>query len=200
MEENQLSPSYEAEFWNQKWKENLTGWDIGYASPAITSFMQDFPNKEASILIPGCGNAYEADFLLENGFTNITLIDISEEKVKDLQRKYQEVNSVNVLLGDFYLHQGRYDVIIEQTFFCANPIESREKYAQKIAQLLNPKGILVGVLFDKDFGNPHPPFGGTKEEYTHLFQSLFSILKMDRCYNSIPPRAGSELFIHFQKK
>jgi hypothetical protein len=35
-----------------------------------------FKDKDIAILIPGCGNTYEAAYLLEQGFTNVTVIDI----------------------------------------------------------------------------------------------------------------------------
>ena len=51
-------------FWNNRWATGQTGWDIGYASPAITTYLQQYENKNAAILIPGCGNAHEAEFLI----------------------------------------------------------------------------------------------------------------------------------------
>jgi hypothetical protein len=60
-------------------------------------------------------------------------------------------------------------------------------------QLLRAGGYLAGVLFNRSFDGG-PPFGGTKEEYQKRFEKYFRIIKMEICYNSIPPRAGSELF------
>lgn len=194
------SPSFEASFWNEKWMNNQTGWDIGYASTPIVEFMKGYADKNASILIPGCGNAHEAVFLLEEGFTNITLLDISEAKVSELQNRFRGASAIKVVQGDFYEYEGKHDLIIEQTFFCANPVASRKSYVQQIAHLLTPKGKLIGVLFYVDFGFSHPPFGGSLEEYKILFQDQFSIIKLEKCYNSIPPRAGTELFVHFQRK
>jgi len=65
------------DFWNQRYVEQQTGWDLGEASPPLVAIFDQIENKNASILIPGCGNAYEAQYLLEKGFTNITLIDIA---------------------------------------------------------------------------------------------------------------------------
>lgn len=200
MEKTPNSPSFDASFWNDHWENNLTGWDIGYASPPITEYMHQYPNKEAKILIPGCGNAYEAEFLLQNGFRNITLIDISKKKTQDLKQKYQHEPHIHVICEDFYQHKGKYDVIIEQTFFCANPITSRPLYVLKTAELLNPFGKIIGVLFNREFERKGPPFGGTKEEYLTLFAPKFEVHTMEDCHNSIPQRKGSELFIHLIKK
>ena len=38
--------------------------------------------------------------------------------------------------------------MIEQTFFCAINPELRTKYAQQSSNILNPKGKLIGLLFN----------------------------------------------------
>ncbi|MBS1745688.1 MAG: methyltransferase domain-containing protein [Bacteroidetes bacterium] len=200
MENKKFENELDAAFWNQRWASGQTGWDIGYASPPITNFMEQYKNKNAAILIPGCGNAYEAGYLATNGFTNITLVDISSEAVERLKNKFINQPQVKIFCGDFFQHQGKYDLIIEQTFFCAQVIERRNEYAQQMAALLNEGGQLTGVLFGVNFENPGPPFGGDKEEYQKIFEPYFQIKKMEDCYNSIPPRAGNELFINFIKK
>lgn len=192
--------SFSQDFWNMRWKENQTGWDIGYASPAIVHYLEQYSKKNAAILIPGCGNGYEADFLIQNGFENITLIDIAPLAVANLQQKFKGKSQIKILCEDFYLHEAQYDLIIEQTFFCANPIDTRCQYAQKMAHLLQPKGQLVGVLFNRNFEKKGPPFGGTKEAYERIFSPYFEIKALGACYNSIKPRMGEELFVNFVKK
>ena len=66
--------------------------------------------------------------------------------------------------------------------------------------LLNENGKIIGVMFNKDFGNPFPPFGGNIEEYKSLFNEKFEIKKLENCYNSIKPRQNTEVFINFTKK
>lgn len=187
-------------YWNERWEKGETGWDMRKASPAIVEYMQQYTNKEAAILIPGCGNAYEAEFLLASGFRNITLIDIAPKAVQLLKEKFFGKTGVNVLCEDFFQHQGRYDLMIEQTFFCAIAPVRRKEYAQKVASLLNPNGKIVGVLFDRQFHQPFPPFGGSPCQYKLIFEPYFTIRTMDQCYNSILPRAKSEVFINFVKK
>jgi SAM-dependent methyltransferase len=194
--ENQLDQNY----WNERWQKNETGWDMGQASTAIVEYMAQFPNKNARILIPGCGNAYEAEFLVANGFTNITLIDIAPKAVEALQEKFAEIPQVTVLCEDFFNHKGCYELIIEQTFFCAIPPFRRKEYVEKTANLLNENGKIIGVLFDKQFNQPFPPFGGCPCEYKPIFEPHFTIKTMDECYNSIPSRANAEVFINLIKK
>lgn len=187
------------QYWDSRYIENETGWDLGVASPPIKSYFASVVNKHASILIPGCGNTYEAEYLVSIGFTNITVIDIAPTLVISLKEKFKNSNQVKVLLGDFFEHQGNYDYIIEQTFFCALAPNLRSNYKDKVLQLLNPNGILIGLLFDKIFENS-PPFGGSELEYRELFAAYFNFLSFETCTKSIAPRANSELFIELQKK
>ena len=113
------SPQFKLDenYWEERWINEKTSWDIGYSSPAIEEYILQYPNKEASILIPGCGNAYEVEFLWNRGFSNITVLDISTTAAQILRDKYQDRKGVTVICEDFFNHQGKYDLIIEQTFF-----------------------------------------------------------------------------------
>jgi methyl halide transferase len=188
------------QYWTNRYINGETGWDIGHAAPAITHYTQQLSNKSIRILIPGCGNAYEAQALLGQGFTNITLLDISQLLVENLQEKFKAaVGRLHIVHGDFFEHTHQYDLIIEQTFFCAINPSLRSSYVKQAAQLLYPGGKIAGVLFNRDFPGG-PPFGGSRQGYLQLFSPYFNILKMEDCYNSIKPRAGTELFILLEKK
>jgi len=192
-------PLLNQEFWNNRYVTKDTGWDLGEVSPPIKSYIDTLEDKNASILIPGCGNTYEAEYLLEKGFTNVNVIDIAPTLVKRLQEKFNNNPYVKIILGDFFEHHGKYELIIEQTFFCALPPDLREKYVLKMQQLLQEKGKLVGLLFNKSFDGG-PPFGGSQVEYDQLFKNYFDFIIMEPCHNSVAPRANSELFIELQKK
>lgn len=194
----QCDAPLDANYWENRWENQETAWDVGYASPAITDYMDKIEDKNVSILIPGCGNAYEAEYLLKNGFQNITLIDIAPKAVEILQNKFRNDPQINVILGDFFEHQGHYDFMLEQTFFCAIPPSMRENYAKKSAELLQANGKIVGVMFNTIFEHQGPPFGGKTEDYRKIFEPFFNIKKMEECYNSIPPRKGSEAFVELE--
>ncbi|MBW4362626.1 methyltransferase domain-containing protein [Flavobacterium taihuense] len=185
-------------YWDNQYQSNTTGWDLGEISPPIKSYIDTLEDKAIQILIPGCGNTYEAEYLLDKGFTNVTVIDIAPTLIENLKTKFKNTSNINIVLGDFFEHQGEYDLIIEQTFFCALPPTMRQKYVWKMHQLLANKGKIAGLLFNRTFESG-PPFGGSQEEYNLLFQQAFSFLKMDVCQNSATPRTGSELFIELQK-
>ncbi|MFC4261760.1 methyltransferase domain-containing protein [Ferruginibacter yonginensis] len=182
-------------YWSERYYNQQTSWDMQQVSPPIKAYFDQFTDKNAAILIPGCGNAYEAEYLLQQGFTNITLVDISAVLVTALQQKLADYPyQVKVLHQDFFTMHGSFDVIVEQTFFCAIDPSLRAAYVAKMKSLLRPNGMLIGLLFNRSFEGG-PPFGGNVVTYKQQFENVFSFVQMEPCYNSIKPRSGSELFI-----
>lgn len=186
-------------FWTERYKNGQTGWDIGYVSTPLKEYIDQIEDKELKILIPGAGNAYEAEYLFEHGFTKVTVIDISAMPLEALKSRIPEKFHENLIQVDFFEFEGQFDLIIEQTFFSAINPSLRHRYAEHMLSLLKPGGKLVGVLFDAALFEDHPPFGGNKEVYLQYFQDRFQIKHLERCYNSIPPRQGMELFLNLIK-
>jgi SAM-dependent methyltransferase len=188
------------DFWDTRYKSNETGWDIGYPSPPIINYFKILKNKNLKILIPGAGNSYEAEAIYKLGFTNIYVLDLSPTAINNFLKRFPDFPKENIFIDDFFNHEGHYDIIVEQTFFCAIDPSLRNKYVKKMHQLLSPNGRLIGLLFDDPLNTDHPPFGGNKEVYLKLFSPYFDILKMDTAPDSIPQRLGRELFIELKKK
>ena len=86
------------------------------------------------------------------------------------------------------------DLILEQTFFCAINPSLRDAYVSKMVELPKTDARLVGVLFDAPLFDDHPPFGGNEKVYRKIYGKGLVLNKMERCRNSIGPRAGTELF------
>lgn len=193
-----MNNEQEQNYWTQRYQEGTTGWNIGYPSTPLKTYIDQLTDKNISILIPGAGNAYEAEYFWQQGFQNVFVMDISEFPLQQFQERNPDFPKSQLLLEDFFQHKAQYDLIIEQTFFCSfTPIdENRNRYVKQMAKLLKPKGKLVGVWFDIPLSSDleKRPFGGTKELYLKYISRSFETITFERCYNSIPPRMGSELF------
>ena len=185
-------------YWSSRYKKQQTGWDIGEASDPLIHLFQKIENKNLKILIPGCGHAYEANYLYHKGFLNIFIMDIALEPLNEFRLQNKTFPEQHILHEDFFRHQGQYDLIVEQTFFCAISPDLRQSYVEKCHELLKDGGRLTGVLFDREFDGG-PPFGGNKNEYLRLFKTHFSEVAIENCYHSIKPRAGSEIIITCDK-
>ncbi|MBK9212823.1 MAG: methyltransferase domain-containing protein [Saprospiraceae bacterium] len=197
-EPNKNDDITKVKFWDDQYKQGNTGWDLKQVSPPIKAYFDQLVDHKISILIAGCGNAYEAEYLYSLGFEDITLVDISETLVKSLREKFSHL-PIKILHEDIFQHGGKYDLIVEQTLFCAIDPSLREDYAKKMHDLLVDNGKLVGLLFATEFEKAGPPFGGNKEEYEKLFAEYFEFKTFELCYNSIGPRLGNELFFIFSK-
>lgn len=195
----------EAKFWQQRYEKDSIGWDMGVVSPPLKAYIDQMPDsvKDQAILVPGAGNAYEVGYLHEQGFTNVTLVDFAPAPIEAFAKRYPDFPTEHLLCADFFTlspEQCQFDLVIEQTFFCAINPARRDEYVEQMAALLNPNGKLIGLLFDKEFGRDEPPFGGTKQEYQQRFESHFEIDIMTPSNNSHPARQGSELFIQMRVK
>lgn len=186
--------------WDNRYLNNDIGWDLGIVSPPLKAYFDQLEDKELKILIPGGGNAHEAEYLFNKGFVNVFVVDLSKTAIDNIRKRIPEFPSSHLILGDFFEVYDAFDLIIEQTFFCALNPSLRENYALKMHQLLKVKGTLVGLLFSVPLNTDRPPFGGNKKEYVSYFQSYFKIHDMSPCYNSYSKRNGKELFVKLTKK
>ena len=108
-----------AAYWDDQYRQNTLGWDIGHPSPPLKEYIDQLEDKRTNILIPGCGSGYEAEYLLKQGFQRVTVIDISPvltAQLADRLMLYVE-KQLTVITGDFFEHTEQYDLILEQTFF-----------------------------------------------------------------------------------
>jgi hypothetical protein len=188
------------EYWETRYANQEIGWDVGEITTPLKIYIDQLFDNNLKILIPGAGNSYEFDYFLKNNFTNVSVLDFAEKPLQNIKKRVKNVNPNQLILSDFFEHEAYYDLVIEQTFFCALDPELRKKYATKMNSLLKPKGKLVGLLFDFPLTEVGPPFGGSIEEYRTLFSPYFHIKILEKSYNSIKPRDGKELFVIFEKK
>ncbi|WP_339656094.1 methyltransferase domain-containing protein [uncultured Maribacter sp.] len=194
----------EQNYWTQRYEDLQTGWDIGYASTPIKEYVDQLKDKSIEILIPGAGNAYEAEYLWKKGFKNVHILDITDVPLKKFKVRNPDFPDAHIHNANFFEFQGQYDLIIEQTFFCSFvPTETnRNEYAKHMAKLLKPSGKLVGVWFDIPLTDDMEkrPFGGDKNLYISYLSLFLKTITFDPCYNSIAPRLDNELFGIFEKK
>lgn len=186
--------------WEEQYQQNDDRWDIGKVSTPLKEYFDQLINKNLKILIPGGGNGHEATYLHQQGFTQVYLLDVAPTPLKQFAERNPNFDKQHLLLENFFDHDSSYDLVVEQTFFCAINPTHRKAYARKVSNLLNPNGKLVGLLWSVDLNTDHPPYGGSKSEYRAYFDEYFSYLYFDNARNSIKPRANRELFLLAQKQ
>ncbi|MCX8080474.1 MAG: TPMT family class I SAM-dependent methyltransferase [Bacteroidia bacterium] len=189
-------------YWNNRYQEKSTGWDIGYPSPPLMEYVINKVPKDWKILIPGSGFSHEAGSLYGLGYQHIWICEFAPSAVEYFKSRYPDFPEAQILMADFFeLQNHSFQLILEQTFFCAINPGLRKKYFEQCHTLLQPGGILAGVLFNTVFENAGPPFGGYADEYYQLLDlNDWEVLKWEPCRNSIEPRQGREWWMELRKK
>ena len=110
-------------FWDERFERGFTPWDKGGAPAQLREFVAK--SQPASVLIPGCGAAYELVYFSEAGWA-ATAIDFSPAAVT-MARETVGQWSDRVLEADFFAYEPApgLAVIYERAFLCALPPSMR---------------------------------------------------------------------------
>ena len=185
----------DASYWQSRYVGGQTGWDLGAPSTPLKEYIDQLIDKELRILIPGTGNSYEAEYLFSKGFKNVFVVDFAAAPLAAFAKRVPGFPANQLIQKDFFQLEGQFDLILEQTFFCAINPSLRSDYARHMHHLLKPGGTLAGLLFDCEMEKEGPPFGGNRAEYLTYFAPFFDLKRFESAQNSIAPRAGRELFM-----
>ncbi|HAI58240.1 MAG TPA: SAM-dependent methyltransferase [Saprospirales bacterium] len=192
--------NFDEQYWTERYDAGKDGWDLGCISPPIKEYIDQLTNKDIKILIPGAGISHEAEYIHNQGFTNLYVCDISNVPLDNLKDRVTTFPVDNLIHGNFFEIQDEFDLVLEQTFFCAlNPL-LRQDYIEQMSKIIKPKGSLIGLLFSMEFDKEGPPFGGVINNYKAMFSKKFDIRVITPCTNSIESRMGSELFINMRPR
>ena len=100
----------------------------------------------------GCGKSFLADNLLELNYTNISLVDISSNALKEVKERLQN-KSLNFIDTDIlnFNSNDKYDIWHDRAVFhfITNP-EGIEKYISLCNKYINNQGILIIGTFAED--------------------------------------------------
>ncbi|MGG5508149.1 MULTISPECIES: methyltransferase domain-containing protein [unclassified Myroides] len=187
-------------YWEDRYNKQEATWNAKAITTPLKAYIDQLTMLDAHILVPGLGHGHELLYLHRQGFSQSVGLDFTAVAFEETAKVHADFPVNHVVIGDFFEHRGRYDLILEQTFFCSLPVDKRKAYVKQMHALLQPHGKLVGVLFDAVFEQDTPPFGGNEQTYRQLFEPYFTIEVMERAYNSIKPRQNRELFIILKKK
>lgn len=91
----------EKSFWDSRWENAETGWDVGTVSVPLKAYIDQLKDKNLRILVPGCGNAYEAEYLWENGFKNTFIVEISQLAIDSFLKRYPNFPVEHILCRFF---------------------------------------------------------------------------------------------------
>lgn len=178
------------DFWCKRFGEGTTPWDAGKVPAALADYIARQPGP-LNTLIPGCGSAWEAVHLAEQGWP-VTALDFSPVAV-DKARSVLGDTAVDLVCADFFTFTpaAPYQLIYERAFLCALPRKLWADWGRRVAELLPPGGRLAGYFFlcDQPKG---PPFGILPEQLDELLGAHFERIEDAAVDDSIAVFSGRE--------
>jgi SAM-dependent methyltransferase len=183
--------SSKPDFWDTRFRQNVTPWDAGRVPAILERFAARHPER-GRVLIPGCGTGYEARLLAQAGF-DVTAIDFSEAAVEAARRELGSLAHL-VRQADFFDFEGDtppFDAIYERAFLCALPRRIWSDWVKRTAELVRPGGLLFGLFFFDDNAKG-PPFGIAEADLDALLSPDFERIEDEPVEDSIPVFAGKE--------
>lgn len=100
-------PTLDAQYWEERYQDAETGWDAGQATTPLREYIEQLASKSLRVLIPGAGNAHEAEFLHREGFTDVTVLDVAPSPLKHLQERCPTFPLEKACTGRFLCTPGR---------------------------------------------------------------------------------------------
>lgn len=200
----------ERDFWEDKYTQNCTPWDIGQAAPAFVKYFAKFGDgttKKVAVL--GSGKGHDAFYIASLNKYEVCGFDFSFGAIdfcNELKTKknikhiyFYQVNFFQLVSDTKW--KNHFDYVIEHTSLCAIDPKLRKEYVNLIKYLLKADGKLVGLFFIRPKEVGGPPFGSTPEEIKELFQKDFSEVEKLQCEECLhgDNLSGEEWFGVFEK-
>jgi methyl halide transferase len=194
---------YARDDWQKHYVEDDLRWDLGQVAPPFVRLWEEKKLGQGRVIIPGCGRGHEVLFLAENGF-QVTGLDYAPGAVDLLSQSLKENGlQADVLHQDFFQlgedHHSKYDLMLEQAFFCAIHPSKRSAYVETATRILNKGGLLAG-LFYETHEKGGPPFNTTPQDILDHFSDDFHIEALEKTPHSVEKRKDKEWLGLLRKK
>ncbi|MBW4436439.1 MAG: class I SAM-dependent methyltransferase [Pleurocapsa minor GSE-CHR-MK-17-07R] len=192
-------------------------WENVYTSKPSdnVSWYQDYPTlslefiknaglpPQAAIIDVGAGASKLADYLIEAGYRDITLLDISEAALHVTRQRLSSAQvQIDWLVGDITtlpLQRQRYDVWHDRAVFhFLTEEDQKRRYIEQVKHALKPGGHVILATFAVD--GPQQCSGLNTERYDAaalhaLFGSPFTLISSVQ-ETHITPWQGEQRFVY----
>jgi len=199
-------PSY----WQDRWREGRTGWDLGGVHPFFPELMKqgDLAGLKpgAKILEPGCGRAHTGAVLAQKGY-KVTAFDVSGEAIEAAKSLYSNVANLDLLVADVFdlppSWNDSFDGVYDRAVLCALPKASRAIYIETCARILRSGGLFLSIPFTKlnITESEGPPFAVGAKSLNELLMNKFEkVFQSEKPHLDIDSKISCEMLIVWRKK
>ena len=135
-----------------KKKPNQVSWYRKHLDNSLKMILQTNVSKEKAIIDIGGGNSTLVDDLIENGFADISVLDISskaiEESKKRLKHRAGNIDWIEADITKVALPENKYDVWHDRAVFhFLTSSDDREKYIDLVMRSLKIGGHIIVASF-----------------------------------------------------
>ena len=183
----------EADFWHERWQNNLTGFHLAEVNPYLKAHWPALQLQPAArVFVPLSGKTLDLLWLAEQGH-EVVGIELSPLAVEAFfaenqlpversqlgQLELWKSGRISLFCGDFFDLTaeilGHIDAVYDRASLVALPPAMRKKYAAKMTELvpLAPK-LLVSLDYDQSKMDG-PPFSVSEGEIQDLYQAHYQI-------------------------
>ncbi|MDN8592773.1 class I SAM-dependent methyltransferase [Paenibacillus sp. 11B] len=128
----------------KKLRETRITYNDFIEQPAIRKLLPVL--KDLQVLDLGCGFGEQANYIIDNGATHVTGVDISE-KMLDMARKRSKIHYLHSSMEEIDFNNNEFDLVVSSLAF--HYIEDYNLLISRIAKWIKPNGYLV-------FSTEHP--------------------------------------------
>lgn len=150
-------PEYgSASYWEQRYRSQNTDFDWYLRFDHFKHIVAELANPSSQILVIGCGNSTMSADMYNEGFTNITNIDISDTVIKNMREKYSHLegmtwHTMDVRKMPQFTNQ-QFDLVIDKgttdAILCGNnSFRNAELMNREIFRLLKVGGHFVVISY-----------------------------------------------------
>lgn len=186
----------EADFWHNRWENNLTGFHLDEVNPYLKTYWSALNVKRgARVFVPLSGKTRDLIWLAEQG-QEVVAIELSPlavaafftennltpEKHEIEGLEYWQSGNIKLFCGDFFDLTveilGKVDAVYDRASLVALPPAMRQVYAQKLAELCKaaPK-LLITLEYDQSKMDG-PPFSVSENEVRALYQANYQVKQL----------------------
>jgi SAM-dependent methyltransferase len=187
------------EFWDLRYDAGFAPWDAGRVPAQLQAFVA-CAGRPRTVLVPGCGAAHDVRFFAENGWQVLGL-DFSHEALARA-RAVLGPHANRVRYGDFFapIAGEPFEVVYERAFLCALPRRMWARWGARVAELVEPGGMLAGYFFF-DAAERGPPFGlSDPAQLDELLRPAFERIEDAAVGDSIDVFKGKERWQEWRRR
>lgn len=191
------------EFWQSLYEKGRTGWDLGGPTPVFSRILAEGWFQPGRLIVLGAGRGYDARLFACHGY-QVSAVDFAPAAIRELRARNDAQAPVAIVNADIFklnpILFGRFDYVLEYTFYCAIDPQRRAEYASIVAQLLAPGGRFIGLAFPTGEQEGGPPYAVDPDELIGLLEAReLRLGHRESPPDSVPGRRGREELLILQK-